>query len=149
MTPIPLYYLTGPGNFTFNMRLSKTIGFGPERGRNGNNQNKGGGGGPGGPGGGGDHGGGGPRGGGLGPGGLGGGGMRGFGGMGGSTNRRYNLTLSVNARNLFNNVNLTPPIGNLGSPLFGTSNNIVSGGGFGAGGSAANRRLDFQAQFSF
>ncbi|MBV8205331.1 MAG: TonB-dependent receptor [Acidobacteria bacterium] len=147
VTPIPLYIGSGPNNFTFNMRLSKVFGFGPERGRNGNNQNRGGGA----PGGGGDHGapGGGGRGG-LGPGGLGGGGMRGMMGPGaGGTNRRYNLTLSVNARNLFNNVNFVPPVGNLGSPLFGTANTIAGGGGFGPGGSAANRRLDFQAQFSF
>ena len=35
------------------------------------------------------------------------GGMMGMGG--GTTNRRYNLTLSVNARNLFNNVNFGLP----------------------------------------
>ena len=74
------------------------------------------------------------------------GGMMGMGG--GSTNRRYNLTLSVNARNLFNNVNFAPPVSSLGSPQFGNFNSITSGGGF-FGGSAANRRLDFQAQFSF
>jgi hypothetical protein len=74
------------------------------------------------------------------------GGMMGLGGS--ATNRRYNLTLSVNARNLFNNVNFAPPIANLGSPQFGNFYAITSGGGF-FGGSAANRRLDFQAQFSF
>ena len=84
--------------------------------------------------------------GGLGPGGL--GGMRGGMGLGGTTNRRYNLTLSVNARNLFNNVNFAPPVASLGSPNFGNFNSITNGGGF-FGGSAANRRLDFRAQFSF
>jgi hypothetical protein len=144
-TPIPLYVATAPNNFTFNMRLSKTIGFGPERGRSGNQGGRG----QGGPGQGGDmHGGPGGGRGGLGPGGLGGirGGMMGMGG--GGTNRRYNLTLSVNARNLFNNVNYAPPVSSLGSPQFGNFYTITNGGGF-FGGSASNRRLDFQAQFSF
>ena len=29
-TPIPINYLTGPDQFTLNLRLSKTFGFGPE-----------------------------------------------------------------------------------------------------------------------
>ena len=92
-------------------------------------------------------------GGGLGPGGLsggGGGGMRSFFGPGATTNHRFNLTLSANARNLFNDVNLGPRIGVVGSPLFGESNSL--GGLFGGGGGltqAANRRIDFQAIFSF
>lgn len=140
VAPIPLYVATAPNNFTVNMRLSKTFGFGPERGRSGGQG--------GGPHGGGDmHGGPGGRGG-LGPGGLGGGGMRGMGFGGSATNRRYNLTLSVNARNLLNNVNFAPPVSSLGSPQLGNFYSITSGGGF-FGGSAANRRLDFQAQFSF
>ncbi len=31
-TPIPINYLTGPSNFTLNLRLAKTFGFGPEKG---------------------------------------------------------------------------------------------------------------------
>ena len=31
-TQIPINYLTGPSNFTLNLRLSKTFGFGPETG---------------------------------------------------------------------------------------------------------------------
>ena len=76
--------------------------------------------------------------------------MRSFFGPGATTNHRFNLTLSANARNLFNDVNLGPRIGVVGSPLFAQSNSL--GGLFGGGGGltqAANRRIDFQATFSF
>jgi hypothetical protein len=131
----------GPGQFTVNMRLSRTFGFGPAR------EGSGAGGGFGGPGG--------PPGGGHGPGGGGGGrgggmmmgGMPG-GGAGGTTNRRYNLTVALSARNLFNHVNDGPIIGNLTSPLFGQANSLA--GGFGAfAENANNRRLELQARFSF
>jgi hypothetical protein len=134
--PIPINYGTGPGIFSLNLRLSKTFGLGrkvsgggapvggPEGGRGGY---------------------GGGRGGGLGGRGLGGAGG-GFGGMGSAVNTRYSLTFSVNARNVFNIVNLAAPIGNLNSPLFGQSNAIVS---FFGPGSAANRRIDLQAIFTF
>jgi hypothetical protein len=133
---IPINYATGPGRFTFNLRLSKTFGFGQKKEAVA-------GGGPGGPGGGtfgrgpggGEHGGG-PRGGGGGP-------M--FGG-GGSSNYRYNLTFSVNARNLFNNVNFGTPIGNLSSPLFGEANSLA---GQPYSSPTANRRIDLQLQFTF
>ncbi len=71
------------------------------------------------------------------------------GGFGGdSTGRRYNVTLSLSARNLFNTVNPGPPIGNLTSPQFGESTGLASG--FGPQGNAANnRRVDFQIRFSF
>jgi hypothetical protein len=65
-----------------------------------------------------------------------------------SSDHRYNLTISVSARNLFNRVNPGQPIGNLSSPLFGVSNSL--GGGYGPfGATANNRRIDFQARFSF
>ena len=64
----------------------------------------------------------------------------------GETNRKYNLTFSVSARNLLNNVNYAPPIGNLDSPLFGTSN-ALAGAPFSSG--SANRRIDLQMLFSF
>lgn len=130
---IPINYLTGPTLFTLNLRLSKTFGFGKETG----------GGAAGGPGGGG-HGGGGPRG--------GGGFGRGPGaGMGaifgpGNTNHRYNLTFSVNARNVLNRENLAAPIGNLSSPNFGRSV-ALAGGPFSS--AAANRKIELQASFSF
>jgi hypothetical protein len=140
-TIIPPNYGTGPGQFTANLRVGKTFGFGkkPE----GPGSSRGAGGGPGGgPGG---------RGGGFGPGlggrGLsGGGGGGGFFGPGSAVNARYSLTFSANARNIFNNVNLGMPIGNLTSPGFGHSNSLV--GGFFSS-SAANRRIDFQVMFNF
>ena len=128
---LPINYATGPGRFTMNVRLSKTFGFGPKSGSHS-------GGGPEGPGGGGPRGGG-PRGGGFG---AAGGAM----GLGGATDRRYSLTFTVSARNIFNNVNLATPNGTLGSPLFAQSNGLA-GGPFGS--SASNRRIDLEASFNF
>ena len=134
-TLVPINYGTGPNHFTFNLRVAKTFSFG--RAREGANQPRGGFGG----------GGGGPRGG--GGGGRGGRGMI-FGG-GGPFNRnapsgRYNLTLSVDGRNIFNKVNASAPTGVLGSPLFGISNNL-GGGGFSS--ASASRVINLQANFSF
>ena len=81
----------------------------------------------------------------MGGGGMGGGGPRG-GGDGGSTSRRYNLTLSANVRNLMNHTNPGPYIGNLTSPLFGLSNSL--GSSF-HGGAANNRGIDFSLRFTF
>jgi len=132
---VPVNNCTGPAGATLNLRLSKTIGFGRET--------------KGGSGGGGDRGYGGPHGGhggGLGPGGLSGsGGNLSLGGRGG-TNRRYNLTFSISARNLLNTFNPGPPVGNLSSPFFGQSINIA-GGPFAS--ASANRRVDLQVRFSF
>jgi hypothetical protein len=139
-TLVPINSLTSAGRFSLNLRLSKTFGFGQKK----EPLNSGAGGpgaggtfgrGPGGPGGpGGGHGGG-------GFGGRGGGGMD-----GGANNNRYNLTFSVSARNVFNNVNLATPIGNLSSPLFGQANGLA-GGPYSS--STANRRIDLQVSFSF
>ncbi|HEX8812283.1 MAG TPA: carboxypeptidase regulatory-like domain-containing protein, partial [Terracidiphilus sp.] len=129
------------------LRISRTFGFGPENGGS-TGANNGGGGGPGGPDGGGRRGGG-PPGGGLGPGGLGGGGGRGGGGPfggGGSTNRRYNLTFTAQALNLFNNANYGGPNGTLGSTKFGESTTAAAGI-FSSG--AASRRIFVQAIFQF
>ena len=133
-TPIPINYLTGPSLFTLNLRLAKTFGFGPETGKSGAQPA----GGP--PGGGG----GGPRGGGGGFGRPGGGGSP-F-NLGPGSNRRYNLTFSVNARNVLNRVNPAPPIGVLSSPDFAKSI-ALAGGPFSS--PAANRKIELQALFSF
>ena len=134
---VPINSLTSAGRFSLNLRLSKTFGFGQKR----EPVNTG----AGGPGAGGTFG--------RGPGGPGGGrggggfGGRGGGGMdGGANNNRYNLTFSVSARNIFNNVNLATPIGNLSSPLFGQANGLA-GGPYSS--SSANRRIDLQVSFSF
>jgi hypothetical protein len=155
---IPPYGYDNPGQFTFNLRLSKTISFGKEAQRQtsvgGGGRGAGGGGFGGGGGGGGRGGGGRGGGGGLGPGGLTGGRGGGFfgGGGGAANNRRFNLTFTANARNVFNDVNLGPRNGTIGSPLFGQSNSIgglFGGGGPGGGTQAANRRIDFQVVFTF
>lgn len=82
---------------------------------------------------------------------FGGGGRGGMGG--GNTSKKYNLTFSLNAQNLFNNVNAGTPIGNLNSILFGTSNSLGGGFGFGSSGSsnsaAFNRRIEAGIRFSF
>jgi hypothetical protein len=140
-TIVPVNFGKSPAQFTLNMRLSKTIGIGPKVEAANNNQQQGGqrGGGPGGipvagrPGAGG---GGGPRG---GPGG---------GPFGGAekSSQRYSLTFSANARNIFNDVNPAPPIGNLSSALFGKST-ALAGGVFNT--QSANRRIDLQVMFSF
>jgi uncharacterized membrane protein YgcG len=125
---IPVNYGTGPATFTVNMRFAKVFGFGKEGGSGGGPQADGGGDRHHGPGGGGFGHGGGPWGG------------------GGGTNRRYNLTLSLHAMNLFNRINYGTPVGNLKSPDFGTSRTLA-GGPFGS--DVAARRIFVQAQFSF
>lgn len=153
---IPRNYATGPASFTVNLRVARTWGFG-ERAAAANANPQGGG--PGGPGGGMMGMGGGPGGGGGGGarGGGGGGGMRGGGGgFGGeSSGKRFSLTLSASARNLFNHVNYGIPVNNLSSNNFGAFNTL-SGGGFGGpggggggGGAAGNRRIDLSLRLSF
>jgi len=88
--------------------------------------------------------------------------MNPFGGgvsLGGSgSSKRYGVTLSVNARNVFNDVNLLNPSAVLNPPqtptgeasfstrFFGVSNQLA-GGPFSSG--AANRQVYLQASFSF
>ena len=127
---------TATSLFTLNLRLSKTFGLGPKV----------------------EHGGVASAGGGSGShtvaahggGGLGGRGLTGGGGnpfsFASETNHRYNLTFTVSARNLLNNVNYAPPIGNLDSPIFGMPN-ALAGPPFSSG--SANRRIDLQMLFSF
>ena len=130
-SPIPINYGTGPNHFVMNLRLTKTIGFGRStKSANAATPDQG-------------HGGG------------GGGGRRGgplFGGggpisMSSNSDRRYNLTLGISARNAFNNLNVANPGGVVGSRYFGVSNTIQ---GFPySPGTTANRRLDLTAQFTF
>jgi hypothetical protein len=128
---LPINYATGPAHFVMNLRLTKTFGFGPKAKSSSGNQQ-------GGPGGDGHRGGGGPR----GP--L-------FGGgpsmMSSNSDRRYNFTLGLSVRNLFNNVNAANPSGVLGSRFFDASNSL-QGGPFSPG-TSANRKIELQATFSF
>ena len=129
---IPINYGNGPANVMVNMRLSKTFGFGAETKSASAAPDQG----PGGK----EHG---------GHGGAGGAGLaRGMGSIfaPANTSRRYNLTFTMTARNLFNTWNPGAPIGNLSSTNFGKSDSLA-GGPFSSG--TANRRVDFQALLSF
>ncbi len=134
LTAVPINYCTGPANVSFNLRLSKTIGFGPKTEAAKGGQA----GGPGGPGRGG------PGGGHGGPGGGGPGGRGGFGGV--NTGHRYNLNLGALSNNLFNNVNYGTSTSTLTSPRFGQFTTLA-GGPFSNG--AAVRQIILQASFTF
>jgi hypothetical protein len=125
---LPINYATGPAHFTLNLRLTRTFAFGPKVKSSTGSQGPGGGG----PGGGGRR----------------GGPLFGTGPMisGPGSDRRYNLSFGVNARNVFNRVNLSNPSGVLGSSFFDASNSLY-GGPFSQG--VANRRIDLLATFSF
>ena len=138
---IPINSLTSDGRFTLNLRLAKTFGFGPDL--KGGRNSGGGGGGGGGRGGRGGN----PF----------GGGGGGFGG-GSDTTRKYSLTLSINARNVFNNVNTAVPSASIIPPeeIGGTASystryfgipNALAGGPFST--NSANRQIYLQAGFSF
>jgi Carboxypeptidase regulatory-like domain len=129
-TRIPMNLGNGPALVSFNMRIAKIFGFGGEVG----GHDKGGdhGGGPNGP-----------------PGQRRGGGRGGDGGpFGGnaSSGRRYNLSIGVQAANLFNEVDLAAPNGNLSSQQFGRSTQLV--GGLYTSNSSL-RRIQLQTSFTF
>jgi len=146
---IPVNYGQGPNSFVMNLRVSKSFSFGKRGGERTAGDTGGGGGGDAG-------------------GGVGGGGFRvgsanqasgggnlgtrglsnsgGSGGGGSTVSKRYSLTVGAEARNLFNNVNLGLPVGNLTSPIFGQSNGL-QGGVYSFSGT--NRRIDFQLVFNF
>jgi len=128
--PIPVNYGKGPTLFTFNLRVSKTFGFGERKGpaTDDNGPHGGPAGAPPPRGGGGHGGGGGPH------------------GDGASTGRRYNLTFNAQALNLFNIINYAPPTGTIDSPLFGQSN-ALAGQIFSS--TSAARRIFLQTTFTF
>lgn len=139
-TPIPANLGQGPANISVNLRVSKTFGFGPEAG--GGRANRGGGGG------GGGHERGGPM-----FGGFGGGPGRGMFG-GGGTDRRYSLTFSVQALNMFNHPNLANPVGVLTPQAYTAGSDFgqsiaLNSGGPGFGTQAASRRVMLQVRFAF
>jgi hypothetical protein len=150
-TVIPVNSEQGPPSFVFNLRAGKTFTFGREGAAGGmvgggdsspapgmggfrpgtSTQSSGGGN--------------------LGSRGLGGSG--GGSGSGGSGVGRYSFTVSAEARNLFNDVNLAPPVGNLpentaalATSKFGKS--IATAGGVYSF-SGTNRRIDLQVAFNF
>ena len=126
---IPPYYGEGPGQFTLNLRLSKTFTFGNRSthsaGRLGGRWPS-------------RH-------------------EKGLGGQGlstaaqgsseeGTSQSRYSLQFSIETRNIFNFVNLGPPVGNLTSPIFGRSNSLAPSP---FSSLSAPRRLDLQIRLSF
>ncbi len=138
---LPRNFGRGPGFFSVDLRLARTWGLGPSKNGARANRNASAaaaGGAPAAPT----------------PGPAGRGGVGGFdnlnsSGSGGSASeRRFSLTASVSARNIFNHVNPGPIVGDINSPLFGQSNQIA--GGVGAyTGYSSNRRLEFQLRFGF
>jgi len=151
-TPIGMNLANGPAAVALNLRLSRAIGIGPKTEGVGQSGMRGG---PGGPGGGR----GGP-GGGLGPGGLNGGGGPPRGMFGAGTNRKYSLTFSAQALNLFNNVDYGTPSGTVVPTWSNSASELTAGDRFGHSYSLASgmfasptsssvRRIFFQAEFSF
>ncbi|HLJ13922.1 MAG TPA: TonB-dependent receptor [Bryobacteraceae bacterium] len=86
----------------------------------------------------------------------GGGGGMGGGGHGGpppgmfgaASNRKYNLTLSLSARNALNHPNYAAPSGDLSSPYFGEYRSLAGFGPMSAS-TTYNRRIDIQLRFLF
>jgi hypothetical protein len=115
----------GPGQYSVNVRIAKTFGFGPEKTTASGTPSS-----------------------------MGGGMGHDHGPMGGifsspTTDRRYNLTISMQGRNLLNHTNPGPIIGDITSPLFGQANSMAGSGGGGFSENANNRRLELQMRFSF
>lgn len=130
---VPRNYGRGPGQISVNLRISKTFGFGGERGgsqkASGGQQIQAGGAAN-------------PN---LATG-------RGLGSIiaAPSTSHRYNFSISMAARNLLNHTNPGPIVGDITSPLFGRANQTagtLNGEGFSE--NADNRRLELQLRFTF
>jgi hypothetical protein len=142
---LPRNFGRGPGQISMNLRVAKTIAFGPSTERAEAAWT--------GPGGGGGGGGGRRE----------NGGAVGMGAAGPAStvvNHRFNLSISMSVRNLLNHNNPGPIIGAITSPLFGLANQAATGGGGGGGQSggqggggftesANNRRLELQIRLSF
>jgi len=90
---------------------------------------------------------GGARGGGMPPGGMPGGGPP-SGMFGAASGKKYNLTLSISARNALNHPNFSPPSGDLSSPFFGVYRGLAGFGPFGNP-TTYNRKIDLQLRLQF
>jgi hypothetical protein len=124
---LPRNFGRGPGSINLNLRVSKTIAFGPAKEGAGATVTQG--------------------------------DRRLSGGTFGTgpshsasvtTNRRFNLVISMSIRNLMNHTNPGPIIGNITSPLFGEANQPAgqrNGEGFSE--LANNRRLELQMRLTF
>jgi hypothetical protein len=148
---VPRNYLTMAGLVSVNMRIYRVFGFGSRRNAaDAAAAASSGGGGFGGPGGGFGGGGRGGRGGGGGMR-MGAGGGRGGGMSGGSSDRRFTLTVGANFTNVLNHLNPGGYQGVITSNQFGeaTSVNTGYGGAGGGGGTANNRRIDLSLRLNF
>jgi hypothetical protein len=122
---VPRNFGTGPANWSVNLRIAKSIGFGAKLKGHG--------------------GGGGRRGGNV--------HYRGLSGNSGPSRRnayvphKYNMTFTVYASNLFNRQNLAPPNGTLSSNFFGRSQSLA--GGFFSPPTSGNRSIFLQTSFHF
>ena len=68
--------------------------------------------------------------------------------FGGSSGKRYTLTLSVMAHNILNHPNYAAPGGDLSSPFFGEYRSLAGFGPFG-GNTTYDRKVDMQLRFAF
>jgi hypothetical protein len=129
---LPRNFGRGPGQIAMNLRVAKTIGFGPlKEGRQSAGAAA-------------------PSSGGMANAQIASG--RGLGGLiGGATSaHRFNLILSMSIRNLLNHTNPGPINGNITSPLFGMANQMAGGlNGEGFSENANNRRLEAQIRLTF
>lgn len=115
---IPYNLGTGPANVVLNLNITKHFGIGPRREAAGSNMQRA------------------------------GAMLHGTPGKSApSAPRRYSLSLTLGATNLFNMVNLAPPNGLLGSPLFGRSQSVA--GGFFTSPSPGNRTVYLNTAFFF
>ncbi|QHN03662.1 TonB-dependent receptor [Granulicella sp. WH15] len=120
---VPFGLGTGPANVSFSIRMSKVIGVGPKIGGPAPSQGAG-----------------------TGSGIVTSGALSG-GKLDATAKRKYNLTLTAGAINLFNIVNLASPNGTLLSPLFGKSQSLATGAY--ANPLPGNRYIFTSAIFSF
>jgi hypothetical protein len=126
---VPRNFGRGPGQFNFNLRVAKVIGFGRVKEAGGGDSRPAN---PGAP-------------------------MqavtgRGLAGLIGNptTSHRYNLSIGMSVRNLLNHTNPGPIVGNITSPYFGFANQIAgSQNGEGFYETANNRRLESQLKFTW
>jgi hypothetical protein len=69
--------------------------------------------------------------------------------FGATSGKKYNLMLSVSARNALNHPNYASPSGDLSSPFFGQSLSLAGGFGPFAAPTTYNRKVDVQLRFMF
>jgi len=118
---VPRNFGRGPGNYTVNLRVAKSFGFGPEKESASGNT----------------------------PGSM-GANRPPMGGIFNSplTDRKYNVTVAMQGRNLLNHTNPGAIVGDITSPLFGQANSMAGNNGQFSE-NANNRRLELQMRFNF